>query len=52
MGQGRDNAKEFLKENKEILNEIEQQIRKIYNLPSTFEGEETQQSKSGKNEAS
>ena len=52
VGQGRDNAKEFLKENKEILNEIEQQIRKIYNLPFTFEGEETQQSKSGKNEAS
>jgi recombination protein RecA len=52
VGQGRDNAKEFLKENKKILNEIEQQIRKIYNLPSTFEGEETQQSKSGKNEAS
>jgi recombination protein RecA len=52
VGQGRDNAKEFLKENKEILNEIEQQIRKIYNLPFTFEAEETQQSKSGKNEAS
>lgn len=52
VGQGRDNAKEFLKENKKILNEIEQQIRKIYNLPFTFEGEETQQSKSGKNEAS
>jgi recombination protein RecA len=52
VGQGRDNAKEFLKENKEILNEIEQRIRKIYNLPSTFEGEEMQQSKSGENEAS
>ena len=32
LGQGRDNAREFLKENNEMLSEIEQQVRKLYNL--------------------
>jgi len=33
LGQGRENAKQFLKENENILEEIENQIRSKYNLP-------------------
>lgn len=44
IGQGRDNAKEFLKENKEISKEIEHQIRKVYNLaPSELEEQKQKQ---------
>jgi recombination protein RecA len=32
LGQGRDNAKEFLKEKKEVCREIESQLRALYNL--------------------
>ena len=32
IGQGRDNAKEFLKGNKDMTQEIEKQIRELYNL--------------------
>ncbi len=33
LGQGRENAKQFLKENLEILMEVENKIREKYNLP-------------------
>ncbi|MDO5716699.1 MAG: recombinase RecA [Tissierellia bacterium] len=33
IGQGQENAKEFLKENPEIRNQLEAKIREIYNLP-------------------
>lgn len=33
LGQGRENAKQFLKENSEILMEVENKIREKYNLP-------------------
>jgi len=36
LGQGRDNARKFLKERKDILEEIEGKIRSIRSLPSTF----------------
>lgn len=35
LGQGRENAKQFLKENSDILLEIENKIREKYNLPVT-----------------
>ena len=35
LGQGRENAKQFLKENENILKEIENQIRNKHNLPLT-----------------
>lgn len=34
LAQGRENAKEFLMTNTEILNEIENKVRAVYNLPS------------------
>jgi recombination protein RecA len=34
LGQGRENAKQFLTENPEIANEIEDQIRSYFNLPT------------------
>jgi recombination protein RecA len=34
LGQGRENAKEFLRENPDIMNEIEQQVREHLGLPS------------------
>jgi recombination protein RecA len=34
LGQGRENAKQFLKENKAVADEIEDQIRAAYGLPS------------------
>lgn len=33
LGQGRENAKQFLRERPELLHEIESQIREIHNLP-------------------
>lgn len=39
LGQGRENAKQFLKENKEIAAQIEKLIREHYNLPMTPSGE-------------
>jgi recombination protein RecA len=39
LGQGRDNAKEFLKENPDIYQEIEQQIRVQYDLTVDKKGE-------------
>ncbi|MDD3839268.1 MAG: recombinase RecA [Clostridia bacterium] len=35
LGQGRENSKQFLKDNPDILNEIEAKVRKHYNLPLT-----------------
>ncbi|MBS4539908.1 recombinase RecA [Clostridium sp. D2Q-11] len=34
LGQGRENAKDFLKENKEVANEIERKVREYYGLIS------------------
>lgn len=43
LGQGRENAKQYLKENKNILLEIENKIRKKYELPlAKTESEEAQ----------
>lgn len=39
LGQGRENAKDFLKENKDIANEIETKIREKYGLQSTVTGD-------------
>lgn len=36
LGQGRENAKAYLKENKELLKEIEQQVRKHYNFENNL----------------
>ena len=50
MGQGRDNAKMFLKENNDIANEIESKIRSILKLPThaSEPGKEEKKGKSGK----
>ena len=47
IGQGRDNAKKFLEENVEILEEIETKVRAEYNI-STPKKEEKTKAKSGK----
>lgn len=44
LGQGRDNAREFLKEKKDICREIEKQLRALYNLTLPSGGNETQNS--------
>lgn len=41
LGQGRENAKEFLKENPDLCNEIENLVRKHYELPTKDLGEPT-----------
>ncbi|MDP4179131.1 MAG: recombinase RecA [Bacillota bacterium] len=43
LGQGRENAKQFLKENPQILFEVENKIRTKYNLPISKPSEETEQ---------
>jgi len=40
IGQGRENAKQYLKEHPELLKEIEQKIREKYNLVKTVKSEE------------
>lgn len=40
LGQGRENAKQFLKENPEMLDEIHQEIRKHYQLDEDVESDE------------
>ncbi len=37
IGQGRENAKAYLKENKNVCLEIENEVRKVYNLPTIEE---------------
>jgi recombination protein RecA len=39
LGQGRDNAREFLKEKKDICREIEKQLRALYNLTPSMDNE-------------
>lgn len=39
IGQGRENAKQYLKEHPEILKEIEQKVKEKYNLVKTIESE-------------
>ncbi|KAJ51581.1 recombination protein RecA [Clostridium tetanomorphum] len=48
LGQGRENAKQFLKENPELLIEIENSIRKKHNLPIMVQNEEP---KNGENKS-
>jgi recombination protein RecA len=50
MGQGRDNAKTFLKENNDIASEIETKIRTVLKLPviGTEPAKEEKKGKSGK----
>ncbi|MBM7868999.1 recombination protein RecA [Clostridium pascui] len=52
LGQGRENAKQFFKENPELLKEIENKIRQKYELPLAQEekttGEDNKQSKNDK----
>lgn len=43
LGQGRENAKEFLKENPHVCNEIENLVRKYYDLPPRDAGEPVDQ---------
>lgn len=43
LGQGRENAKQFLKENPEILTQIEEKIREYYNLSKTVSAQEEDQ---------
>jgi recombination protein RecA len=40
LGQGRDNAREFLKEKKDICREIEKQLRALYNLTPSMDRNE------------
>ena len=35
LGQGRENAKQYLKKNKELALEIEEKVRKAFNLASS-----------------
>ena len=43
IGQGRENAKKYLKENPEISEEIEKKVREFYGLVSKEEGADTQE---------
>lgn len=57
IGQGRENAKNFLRENPQICDEVEQKVRDHYRLDGAVEEEETEEKKenakteSGKEEA-
>ncbi len=50
IGQGKENAREYLKGNPEISRAIEEQIRSHYNLPLTEKGEQEQETKDKANE--
>lgn len=51
LGQGRENAKQFLKENLEVLKEVENKIRQKYELPLTQEEKTTSEdNKTSKND--
>ena len=41
IGQGRENVKQYLKMNPDILEEIENKVRDIYNIPSNKKGNKT-----------
>lgn len=45
LGQGRENAKQYLKENKELANEIENKIREKFNLNTKSEPKEKEENK-------
>jgi len=47
LGQGRENAKQFLKEHPEILKVIEQQIKQKYNIVTPESEQNTGESKEG-----
>jgi recombination protein RecA len=48
IGQGRENAKNFLQENPEIMDEVEQKVRMAYGLPSDLA--EEMEAETGKTE--
>ena len=50
LGQGRENAKQYLKDNPEIALDIENQIRAKYDLPLNQEGASAQKAKDSKEE--
>lgn len=50
LGQGRENAKQFLKENPDLLSEIENSIRKKYDLPIVNKQEEDKKAQKAKSE--
>ena len=41
IGQGRENVKQYLKMNPDILEEIENKVRDIYNIPLNKKGNKT-----------
>ena len=48
IGQGRENAKQYLKDNPEICNEVERKVRELFNLDAAEPGEkETKEKASG-----
>ncbi|HIX29291.1 MAG TPA: DNA recombination/repair protein RecA, partial [Candidatus Blautia stercoravium] len=52
IGQGRENAKKYLKENPEIAEEIEKKVREFYSLIPKEEGAEAQKADSTNTEKS
>lgn len=52
LGQGRENAKQYLKENPMILNEIDEMIRTKYDLPLTSEKKDENDKEINKNKES
>ncbi|WP_027623483.1 recombinase RecA [Clostridium lundense] len=50
LGQGRENAKQFLKENPDLLSEIENSIRQKYELPIVNKPEEDKKGQKAKSE--
>lgn len=50
IGQGRENAKQYLKEHAEVLLEVENKVREKYNLPAAPSLEEEGSDKKGKEE--
>ncbi|MCT4544143.1 MAG: recombinase RecA [Vallitalea sp.] len=52
LGQGRENAKQYLLENTELLKEIDILVRKHFNIPVVDEKEQTKESKESSNKKS
>ena len=50
IGQGRENAKQYLRDNPEILEEVETQVREHYGLPTEKKQTESAKSESKKGE--
>ena len=50
IGQGRENAKQYLRDNPEILEEVETQVREHYGLPTEKKQTESAKAESKKGE--